>query len=307
MKVNALKRAVVRTGITSSLVLSATAIATGVVFSPAAQAQVVTSGSLGFVSPAGDWVGGGATSTYSTANGDTLTVTGSTDEHYVNVSVSGALGDWWYLDLMAPSSGPALAPGTYTGATRYPFNTAAQPGLSFVGDGRGCNTVAGSFTITQITWGPYGYIQELDGSFSQQCEGFMPALVGQVQITNPAPPAVLTVKPAVASDGTASTLNGSATVHGTVACDKTAQVTVSGKVTQVSSNHKTIVNGTYTTTVNCKAGAPVAWSASATPSGSVPFRSGDAQVDAQFVAQDPDYAANTVTVDQTNAVSLHKG
>jgi hypothetical protein len=70
-------------------------------------------------------------------------------------------GDWWFLDLAAPS-GQVLAPGTYTGAPRNPFNSFAEPDLSVGGNGRGCNTLTGSFTISNVVFGPNGYVQTLD-------------------------------------------------------------------------------------------------------------------------------------------------
>lgn len=86
-----------------------------------------------------------------------LNVTGSTDDRTVHVNVNGANGDWWYLDIAAPQ-GQTLTPGTYTGATRYPFQAADKRGLSFDGQRPGRNTLTGSFTVQQAVFGPNGYV-----------------------------------------------------------------------------------------------------------------------------------------------------
>jgi hypothetical protein len=49
----------------------------------------------------------------------------------------------------------------------------------------------------------------------------------------------------------------------------------------------------------------VAWTATAVPTGSVPFQKGDAEVQAQASSVDPDYG-QTVTANQTAEVKLGK-
>jgi hypothetical protein len=294
-------RALARTAAGFGLALTLAA-GTTLLASTAAQAQTVTSGSLSFSGDAGDYISGGLSYSYSTATKDQLDVSASTDHQHIGVSVSGANGDWWYLDFASPAGTP-LAAGQYTGATRYPFNSAAEPGLSLDGNGRGCNTLTGSFTITDVVFGPNGYVQTLDATYEQHCEGVTAALRGEVHIANPTPPPVLTLGLGVAVDGTASSLDGKATVHGTVSCDKPAQVNVNGQVTQVS--HRVLIKGSYNTSVNCVPGAPVAWQAQADPTGTVPFQKGDVEVAAQASALDSDYG-NYVTAAQAAAVSLSK-
>ena len=55
------------------------------------------------------------------------------------------------LDLAVPQ-GQFLAPGLYTGATRYPFEGSSAPGLSLYGDGRGDNQSTGYFNILEISY-----------------------------------------------------------------------------------------------------------------------------------------------------------
>jgi hypothetical protein len=293
------------TVISTSTRLRAAGIALGlavgtVLAGTAAQAQTVTSGSLSISGDAGDYISGGQSSSYSTDNKDQLTVFGSADHRSVEVSVNGAKGDWWTLDLVAPT-GAALAPGTYQ-ATRAPFNGAGA-GLSLSGDGRGCNTLTGTFTVTDVTFGPNGYVQTLDATYEQHCEGGTAAARGAVHIANPAAPPVLTLGLGVSVKGTASTVDGKAGVNGTVTCNKPTQVAVSGQVQQL--NNKVIVRGTYSTSVACVPGKRAAWSVKVDPVGTTPFRAGAASVAAQASATDSDYGT-TQTATDTVVVQLAK-
>ncbi|GHJ36273.1 hypothetical protein [Streptomyces sp. TS71-3] len=287
-----------------ALALAFAAGTTGLVGGSTAQAQQATSASLSFSGDEGDYISGGQSYAYSTDAQDRLDVSASSDLGHVNVSVNGAHGDWWYLDLAAPS-GQALKPGTYEGATRYPFNGAAEPGLSLDGNGRGCNTLTGSFTVSKADFGPNGYVEAFDATYEQHCEGGSAALRGEVHIANPAPPAQLGLGVDIAPDGTASTLNGKATVHGTVSCNKPVELTIGGTVTQVKKG--VLIRGNYSTTADCTPGAAVAWSAQADPTGTTPFQKGDVEVSAQAFAADPDYPGQSVTDSETVAVHLAKG
>lgn len=303
MKLTAPRRVLGRAAVVLALALGFATGSTGLLPGTEAHAQPVTEGSLSFSGDEGDWISGGRSYAYSTSSQDRLNVSAGTGNSVVSLSVDGANGDWWYLDLAAPS-GRALAPGTYTGATRHPFNEPDEPGLSLSGNGRGCNTLTGEFTIAAVEFGPQGYVKKLDATFVQHCEGDSTAARGEVHIDNPAPPAELGLGLAVALQGTASTLNGKATLHGTVSCDKSVRVDVSGDVTQVK--RQNLIRGSYTTSVSCVPGAPVAWTATATPTGSVPFQRGDVEVEARATATDPDYD-KPVTVTETTAVRLTRG
>ncbi|QGV78616.1 hypothetical protein [Streptomyces ficellus] len=296
------RRAVARLTAVLALALAMATGTTGLVAGPAAHAQPVTEGTFAFSGDEGDWVSGGQSYAYSTASQDRLTITGSEDHRTVSVAVDGVNGDWWHLDFSAPT-GKALAPGTYTDATRHPFNEAG-PGLSLGGNGRGCNTLTGTFTIAALEFGPQGYVKSFDATFEQHCEGGTTAARGEIHVNNPAPPAELGLGLAVALDGTANALNGKAVLHGTVSCDKPVRVDVTGDVTQVKK--RKIIRGSYATSVACAPGAPVAWTAAAVPSGDVPFQRGDVEVEARASATDPDYD-RTVTVAETVAVHLRKG
>ena len=138
-----------------------------------------------FISAQGDYVGGGSPADYT---GSDVVVSGSQGVATVDA------GDWT-LNLSAPAGG-LLVPGTYVGATRYPFNSDGAPGVSVFGDGRGCNNDYGSFTIYQIASDSTGALSQLNATFTQTCEQTTaPPLVGFIRYnaTEPTPvPALLT-------------------------------------------------------------------------------------------------------------------
>ncbi|MEV7096315.1 hypothetical protein AB0M80_26045 [Amycolatopsis sp. NPDC051045] len=268
-----------------------------------AQAQTVATGSLSFSGDEGDYISGGRSYAYSTEAKDRLTVNASEDGNHIAVSISAFNSDWWTLDLAAPS-GTGLAVGTYDGATRYPFQGANAPGLDLSGNGRGCNTLTGTFTVQNVVFGPRGYVQTLDATFEQHCEGDTAAARGEVHIANPPAPPQLAIGLKVATDGTASTLNGNAYLHGTVDCTAPAKVTLSGSATQVKRN--VIIRGTYSAQVSCTPGTPAPWTGTVVPSGTTPFQKGAAEVVTQATALDPNYNTN-VSVDDTSVVTLVKG
>lgn len=90
------------------------------------------------------------------------------------------LGLWWNFDI-APPSGETLKVGHYPNATRYPFQESTEAGLSFTGDGRGCNRSTGNFTVTKLSYNFDGSLRELDVDFVQHCEGGTSALRGSLK------------------------------------------------------------------------------------------------------------------------------
>jgi hypothetical protein len=89
-------------------------------------------------------------------------------------------GQTWTVD-MYPAPGQVLAVGNYPNATRYPFNGNGN-GLSVYGDGRGCNTLTGSFRVRQAVFSAVdNSLENFDGTFIQHCEGATPALTGEVK------------------------------------------------------------------------------------------------------------------------------
>jgi hypothetical protein len=167
--------------------------------------------SLTMTSDIGDYIGLGQPYFYDTSTG---AFSASTDPSHQAVSVSYTGGShWWYLDFAALQGLP-LDPGLYTGATRYPFQLPAQPGLNVSGDGRGCNTLTGDFRVRTATFAGTTVIA-FWAEFEQHCEGARPALRGDLRF-NVSPPVVCRAPiRAIATAGRANAFAVAATHSGT--------------------------------------------------------------------------------------------
>jgi len=141
----------------------------------------------------GDYISGGQTQFYTDADG----AFGASRNYQNGVSLSfhtPSYSHWWYLDFSAPG-GQFLTVGTYTGALRFPFQ-GSNAGLSVYGDGRGCNTLTGSFEVKEVVYGPGSGIVSFRATFVQHCEGFTPAARGEIRY-NATVPLSLTAPAAV--------------------------------------------------------------------------------------------------------------
>jgi len=125
-------------------------------------------------SDAGDYIGQGATYDYTSANAViNVNVTGN----FLTIGVNG--DENWSGEFALPNSLSQLTRGVYASLTRYPFQDPAVGGLSWSGEGRGCNTLTGSFTIDAVTYAA-GSLVSFDLRFEQHCEGGTAALRGQI-------------------------------------------------------------------------------------------------------------------------------
>ncbi|HET9181738.1 MAG TPA: putative Ig domain-containing protein [Candidatus Angelobacter sp.] len=141
----------------------------------AAHAQVT---SLSLTSDPGDFIGGGQTTFLTPADGS-FTASKNPDNG-VFIDFLGQPGIFWQLEFAASFNQP-LTVGTYTGATRFPFQANGVPGLAISGDGAGCNTLTGSFTVLEISYGDGSTINSFDATFEQHCDGVTPALRGEIR------------------------------------------------------------------------------------------------------------------------------
>jgi len=171
-----------------------------------ATTSIASNGDASFItlqSDAGDYIGNGKSYAYSSANAQlAVTATGG----HLHIGVAG--DDTWSADFAEPSTLTVLQAGSYQNLTRYPFNSAATGGLSWTGDGRGCNTLSGNFTIDSVTY-TGSTLTAIDLRFEQHCSGVVPALRGQIHwkatdtstAAGPAnpPPATLWRAPAAAT------------------------------------------------------------------------------------------------------------
>ncbi len=129
------------------------------------------------VSQPGDFVGQGQSYIF----GGTITAqvrTGGVYTNAVEIDIT-YNSQFWTLDFAAPNYAQLL-PGTYANATRWPFQAAGVPGLDVSGDGRGSNTLTGSFTVNQAVYGPSGNIVSFVASFVQYGDGSKASLSGNV-------------------------------------------------------------------------------------------------------------------------------
>ena len=134
-----------------------------------AQAYSATSGTLSFSGNAGEPISGGQSYEYTTGAVQMFDVQGSADENGLTLAIDADEGTLWRLIVAAPDGQKLTEGTTYTGAKQWPDAGPGDPELVFSGidDGteKGCNTNSGSFTIEHITFGPYGYVHELDATF----------------------------------------------------------------------------------------------------------------------------------------------
>lgn len=145
---------------------------------PAAGSTPATGSFVYLESSAGDWVGGGVTRLFTpeTAN---LRVIGS--GRHVEFQISSG-SSWWYGNFEGMDLLSQLQPGYYPNATRYPFNSPARPGLSWFGDGRGCNENAGWFVVDNIAY-EGTQLTAFEARFEQNCDSSTGPLRGHVRWT----------------------------------------------------------------------------------------------------------------------------
>ncbi|MGY0004080.1 hypothetical protein [Micromonospora sp. I033] len=289
-----------RAALAATVSLAALAVGAWAGAAPAL-AQQAESGTFSVGGDPGDPVTLGGSHSYATTAGDVLDVNAYYDaEHSINVAVTGANGDWWQLKLAAPN-GQDLAAGSYPDAGNYETDTRA--GLSLLGNGRSCANGDNSFTIHELVFGPYGYVEKLDASFVQHCTGATGAAYGEVHLVTPPPAPALGLVLDVATSGTADGLNGKATVRGTVTCTEPVTVTITGEVGQ--QRNRLRAEGAFRAEAACTPGTAVAWSAVAAPAGEVAFGSGDAEVVAHATGYDATWN-KWPTVDDAAVVRLKK-
>jgi hypothetical protein len=255
--------------------------------------------SLSYVSEAGDYIGQGQSLSFNSG----ITATGSSDGRIVSVSVN-TPEHWYYLDLAAPTGQALASGGVYENAQRYPFQASDRPGLSFSGDGRGCNQLTGRFEVTDIKISAHGYIERLRANFEQHCEGAVPALFGQVDIVNPPPPPALEINVQLDTKGIVSKASGQATVGGTVTCTVPTTVYVNATLTQ-RTNRTTVAQGGFQIAAQCST-TPTRFSSAVNALNGTPFVNGAAQYDATASASDPTYPGSVVRGTDSTVVMLSR-
>lgn len=137
---------------------------------------------LSYQSEPGDYIGQGQTGSHSLADLK-FSAWHVASQSAVQIRAQSPIGGgvFWSINMKAPSGVP-LIPGTYLNATRYAFNAPGTPGLDVSGNGRGCNTLTGQFTVLETSFGPKGEVYRFRATFEQHCEGVIPALRGEILI-----------------------------------------------------------------------------------------------------------------------------
>lgn len=154
---------------------------------PAASSLPTSGNYIYLQSMLGDYIGGGQTRTFTDSN-SVLSV--SSNGAKLTVGVSN--GSWYNGDFVGMNTLSQLEPGYYGDLQRWPFHNPVKGGMSWSGDGRGCNTLTGWFVIDKITY-LQGSLTEVDMRFEQHCEGGAPALRGRIRwnaadVTKPSGP-----------------------------------------------------------------------------------------------------------------------
>lgn len=136
---------------------------------------------LCFVSSPGDFIGLGKTKYYSESDGENLKISSRTPS-VIRIEFEDLHDDhiWWYLDFAAPK-GQILTPGLYKNAERFPGIDNDCPGLSFSGNGRGCNRNGGGFEILELIYGEDGQLESFAANFIQTCENKNRPLYGNIR------------------------------------------------------------------------------------------------------------------------------
>lgn len=153
---------------------------------------------LAITGQAGNYVSGGMNATYTSAAGNwsvnslfDLTGDGIVDRlsfYYLNVLNGGLEVHFFNLSIGTDQLGTNLAPGTYLNAQRTSFASPGSAGLDFSMEGRGYNTVSGSFTIHSINIdysGATPILRSLSMTFSESGSPTEPALTGSLRYNLP--------------------------------------------------------------------------------------------------------------------------
>lgn len=122
----------------------------------------------------GDYIVGNRSYLYRPSDA-TLTLNAS--DNYLRLRVAG--DEDWDGDFKQSGTGKRLAAGYYGDLTRYPFQNTGAGGLSWSGEGRGCNTLKGWFVVDKVRY-TGDQLTAIDLRFEQRCEGGTSALHGQV-------------------------------------------------------------------------------------------------------------------------------
>jgi hypothetical protein len=258
------------------------------------------SGSLRMTSEAGDYVGAGQQWSYD-APADVIYI-GAERWGTARAIVRATNGDFWSLNFTAPG-GARLSPGVYGDARRAADDV--HPGLDVSGMGRGCNDLTGSFTVLDVSYGPYGYLQRLHATFEQRCGVASAALRGEIDAAAPPAPAPIEVSVTVDANATVDRSDGKVRLHGTLSCSKPVQVaSLAGELTQ--QQKKGVASGVFNqiSVADCDT-TPKPWEATTTPTSELRLAAGDVAAHIRGMAGD-DFYTNYLGIAVATETSIDK-
>ena len=130
--------------------------------------------SISLTSDAGDPIGAGRNYSYTNADAQ-ITVMSQAARFTIDI-----VGDEsWTGEFELPDTYTQFRPGTYESLTRYGFHDPAVGGLSWTGEGRGCNRSSGRLVIDSVTYDG-STLTEIDLRFEQYCGASAGALRGDI-------------------------------------------------------------------------------------------------------------------------------
>ncbi len=151
-------------------------------WSPPAGAVPETGNYLYFESSAGDYIGQGRTDLYTEVDSS---ITPDWYRSTVQVFIGEAgTTPTWNLNVDGRWNQTKLAVGLYENVQRWGFHNPASGGLSFTGEGRGCNKSLSTFAVDEITY-EGTELQSVSLRFVQRCEVTNPPLYGALRWTSP--------------------------------------------------------------------------------------------------------------------------
>jgi hypothetical protein len=273
-----------------AMVFALVATGSGAGFSPVP----AVSASLTMTSDAGDFIGQGQDWDYSTADAtfDTFGDALSFDGNAIRIRVRTAnVSDYWDLDFQAPQGQTLTTGTTYVGAIRGIRTTpVAEPRMEVIGNHRGCNTLTGAFTIIDIAYGPYGYLQRAHVTFEQHCEGAEPALRGEVLVEAPPAPPPVTLDVAIDDIATTHRREPFVTVSGILTCSHTFDGGVGVQLSQTTKKGLAQSAPTVANATACSPSSPGTWSARVFSQTAVNFTQGAATAEASASMLDRFYS-----------------
>jgi len=127
-----------------------------------------------------DGVGAGRSYTYTPLNSD-ISIDGAGGG--VNFRLFGRpveAGDSW-LGEFIPPQGRKLVPGHFPNAVRPIAANPSQAQMEVDGQGRGCNTLHGEFTVEHSGFAPDGRLSQVGLTFTQYCDADTDPLTGRFE------------------------------------------------------------------------------------------------------------------------------